>query len=268
MIAAVHLSHAFDGHAALRDVSLRVGKGEFAFLTGRSGAGKTTLLRILHGSLPAITGRARIAGHDLMRLTPRGLTLLRRDVAVVFQDFKIMMDKNVRENVGLPLEVLGVSREQIARRVDSVLAPLGLARAADLPCRVLSGGEQQRVAIARAMAGGPKVILADEPTGNLDRELALSLMEVFKQFNAHGVTILMATHNLDIVRSMPQARVLTLEAGALVSGGSAFEEGESFMDDDEGESPTRPCRPAGERPGGRTDGWDGGAPGGRPGERP
>ena len=218
MIAAVQLSHSFGGHQALRDVSFRVGKGEFAFITGHSGAGKTTLMRVLHGELPVQRGKARIAGYDLTTLGRSRLPDLRRDVAVVFQDFKIMPERSVAENVGLPLEVAGLPRDQIRRRVDSVLASLDLTRAAGLRCSVLSGGEQQRVAIARAMAGGPKVILADEPTGNLDWDMAMRLMEAFKQFHAHGVTILMATHNMEIVRATPQARVLSLQAGFLTSG--------------------------------------------------
>ena len=219
MISVVHLSHHFGRHAALRTVSFRVRKGEFAFLTGHSGAGKTTLLRLLHGDLPVRQGKASIAGYDLATLRRSQLPLLRREVAVVFQDFKILPDRTVRENVRLPLEVAGLSREQMRRRTDSVIASLGLERVADLACECLSGGEQQRVAIARAMAGSPKVILADEPTGNLDRDMAARLMDVFKEFHAHGVTILMATHNLDIVRSTPQARVLNLEAGFLLSTG-------------------------------------------------
>ncbi|GFK93716.1 Cell division ATP-binding protein FtsE [Fundidesulfovibrio magnetotacticus] len=230
MISAVQLTHAFDEHLALRAVSFRVRKGEFCFLTGHSGAGKTTLLRLLHGDLPVQRGKASIAGYDLSGLPRKNLPFLRRDVAVVFQDFKILMDRTVRENVSLPLEVCGLPREQIVRRVDSVLASLHLTRMAELPCLSLSGGEQQRVAIARAMAGGPKVILADEPTGNLDLNLAQRLMEVFKQFHAHGVTILMATHNMELVRATPQARVLSLEAGFLLAGGE--EEDEQGQADD------------------------------------
>jgi len=218
MITAVELSHRFREHLALRSASFRVAKGEFVFLTGRSGAGKTTLLRLLHGDIPVRTGMARIAGHDLRAMPHGRLPGLRRDVAVIFQDFKILPERTVRENVRLPLEVRGLPWETIARRVDSVLAMLAIGHLAALPCAVLSGGEQQRVAIARAMVGGPKVILADEPTGNLDWEMAAKLMETFKQFHAHGVTILMATHNREIVRAMPQARVLHLEAGALSSG--------------------------------------------------
>ena len=219
MIAAVQLTHAFGGHQALRAVSFRVRKGEFAFLTGHSGAGKTTLLRLLHGDLAVQRGRARIAGFDLTRIPAGQLPFLRRDVAVIFQDFKILPESTVEENVRLPLEVRGMARDQIRRRVDSVLASLDLVRVARLACQNLSGGEQQRVAIARAMAGGPKVILADEPTGNLDWNMAQRLMEVLKQFHAHGVTILMATHNMEIVRSTPQARVLSLESGLLLGGG-------------------------------------------------
>ncbi len=216
MITLVQLTHGFGARTALRDVSLRVAKGEFAFLTGHSGAGKTTLLRILHGDLPVQQGKARIAGYDLATLPRSRLPLLRRDVAVVFQDFKILPDRSVAENVRLPLEVAGLPEEQIRRRLDSVLASLGLSPLADQACATLSGGEQQRVAIARAMAGGPKVILADEPTGNLDRDMALHLLDVFKQFHAHGVTILMATHNMDLVRATPQARVLSLRGGSLL----------------------------------------------------
>ena len=220
MISAVQLHHAFGDHQALRAVSFRVAKGEFAFLTGHSGAGKTTLLRILHGELPVQRGKARIAGFDLADLKKGQLPFLRRDVALIFQDFKILMDRTAAENIRLPLEVVGMPRDQIQRRLDSVLASLNLGRIANLACASLSGGEQQLVAIARAMVSGPKVILADEPTGNLDWDMAQRLLEVFKQFHAHGSTILMATHNQDLVRSTPQARVLSLADGLLLFGGN------------------------------------------------
>lgn len=219
MISAIQLHHAFGDHQALRAVSFRVAKGEFAFITGRSGAGKTTLMRILHGELPMQRGKVRIAGYDLAALKKSQLPFLRRDVALIFQDFKILMDRTAAENIRLPLEVVGMPREQIQRRLDSVLASLGLERIANLACASLSGGEQQLVAIARAVISGPKVILADEPTGNLDWDMAQRLLEVFKQFHAHGSTILMATHNQDLVRSTPQARVLNLDDGLLLFGG-------------------------------------------------
>ena len=228
MISAYLLSHSFGSREVLRQVSFRLAAGEFAFVTGPSGAGKTTLLRLLHGELPLQQGKVLVAGHDLNRLES-GLPGLRRDVAVIFQDFKILLKRTVYDNVSLPLEVRGLGRAQIKRRVDSVLGQLAIGHLADQACIRLAGGEQQRVAIARAMVGGPKVILADEPTGNLDWDLAAQLMEVFKQFHAHGATILMATHNREIVRSTPQARVLRLEDGALRGGeedfGEGFEEG-------------------------------------------
>ncbi|MBI4807314.1 MAG: ATP-binding cassette domain-containing protein [Desulfovibrio sp.] len=226
MISAVQLHHAFGDHQALRAVSFRVAKGEFAFITGHSGAGKTTLMRILHGELPVQRGKARIAGYDLAALRKNQLPFLRREVALIFQDFKILMDRSATDNISLPLEVAGMPRDQIKRRVDSVLASLNLGRIANLACASLSGGEQQLVATARAMASGPKVILADEPTGNLDWDMAQRLLEVFKQFHAHGSTILMATHNQDLVRSTPQARVLSLESGLLLNGGDDIQEDE------------------------------------------
>jgi len=225
MIEVANLSHAFGDHPVLSEVSFRVDKGEFVFLTGRSGAGKTTLLRLLHGDLPVKNAWVSVAGFEMGGLIRRNLSFLRRHVAVVFQDFKILDDHTVWENVALPLEVLGLSREQIARRVDAVITSLGLFRMANLNCASLSGGEKQRVAIARAMVGGPKVILADEPTGNLDQDTATRLLDVFKEFHAHGVTILMATHNRSFIKATPQARVLSLEGGRLrADTPSAFEQ--------------------------------------------
>jgi len=215
MIDVAGLSHSFGSRPVLDAVSFRVAKGEFVFLTGRSGAGKTTLLRLLHGDLPVRNGTVQVAGFDMKNLTRRDLSLLRRQVAVVFQDFKILDDCTVRENVALPLEVLGLSATRIARRVDAVISSLGLSRLAHAACATLSGGEKQRVAIARAMVSGPKIILADEPTGNLDQETAWRLLDVFKQFHAHGVTILMATHNQAFIEATPQATVFSLENGRL-----------------------------------------------------
>jgi len=220
MIDVAGLSHSFASRPVLDAVSFHVAKGEFVFLTGRSGAGKTTLLRLLHGDLPVKNGTAHVAGFDLKTITRSGLSLLRRQAAVVFQDFKILDDRTVWENVVLPLEVMGLSAEQIARRVDAVVSSLGLSRMARVACANLSGGEKQRVAIARAMVSGPKIILADEPTGNLDQETAWRLLDVFKQFHAHGVTILMATHNQAFIKATPQARVFSLENGRLRQGGA------------------------------------------------
>jgi len=214
-ISAKHLSFSFGSHWALKNISFSVDKGEFVFVTGPSGAGKTTLLRILHGALALQRGAAEIAGFDLKKLTPRLLPRLRRTVSVVFQDFKVLNNKTVFENVALPLEVKGMTGQQIARRVNAVLRGLNLEQKARLKCNVLSGGEQQRVAIARAVVVSPSILLADEPTGNLDEDLANRLLEIFKQFNLHGTTILLATHNKHILDTKPDSRIIALEDGTM-----------------------------------------------------
>ena len=213
MIHIRDLSHRFGDRYALRGVSFSVEKGRFAFLTGPSGSGKTTLLRILHGTLPLQEGRVGVVGCDLSRLTSARLRQLRREVAVVFQDFKILADRSVYDNVALPLRVRGVDEKQIAQRVATVLAALRLEANATRACRGLAGGEQQRVAIARAIVAGPRLLLADEPTGNLDWDLALRLLDVLRQVNAHGTTILMATHNRELMAQVPQAPVIRLAGG-------------------------------------------------------
>ncbi|WP_457571778.1 cell division ATP-binding protein FtsE [Desulfovulcanus sp.] len=216
MIQVKHLSYNFGHNWALKDVSFEVKKGEFLFLTGPSGAGKTTLLRILHASLPVIRGHVQVAGFDLKKLSVRKHYLLRRQVSIVFQDFKILGQKTVWENVALPLQVRGMSNMHIQKRVRAVLRSLHLEGKAGCLGQELSGGEQQRVAVARAIVVNPKVLLADEPTGNLDKELAWQLLEVFNQFHIHGTTIVFATHNEEIIASNPQAKVLKLYQGQIV----------------------------------------------------
>jgi cell division transport system ATP-binding protein len=226
MLHVEGLSHAFGARAVLCDLSFSLEKGAFAFLTGPSGSGKTTLLRLLHGGLPLAAGRAVVAGHDLAApvprrasiqprerpalLPPRRLAALRRDVSMVFQDFKILPDRTVRENVALPLVVRGMERDRLDRRVASALLALGLDAVADRPCAELAGGEKQRVAIARAVVAGPKLMLADEPTGNLDGELALRILHILRQFSDHGTTVLMATHSPELVAAVPDAVVIRL----------------------------------------------------------
>jgi cell division transport system ATP-binding protein len=150
------------------------------------------------------------AGHDLASLRPAKLYQLRRDVSVVFQDFKILPERTVADNVALPLVVRGAPAARTLRRVGSVLTALGLTELAGRPCAELAGGEQQRVAIARAVVGGPRLMLADEPTGNLDWELSLRLLDILRQFSAHGTSILMATHNQALVAAAPDAQVIRL----------------------------------------------------------
>ena len=213
MIDVRGLSHRFGPRAVLSDLSFSLEKGGFAFLTGPSGSGKTTLLRLLHGSLPLQAGQAVVAGHDLAALRPARLYQLRRDVSVVFQDFKILPHRTVAQNVALPLTVRGTPKARIERRVRSVLTALRLSELANRPCAELAGGEQQRVAIARAVVAGPRLMLADEPTGNLDWELSLRLLDILRQFSAHGTAILMATHNHALVAAAPDALVVRLGGG-------------------------------------------------------
>lgn len=208
-----HISHAFSGFWALKNISLDVSAGEFIFLTGPSGAGKTTLLCLLHGTLPIQRGQAKIAGYDLRALPSSKLHLLRRDVTVVFQDFKVLPLRSVRENIALPLVVRRLPALQIQKRVSAVIRGLQLLGKEDTPCGHLSGGEQQRVAIARSIVVNPKVLLADEPTGNLDPEYSLRLLDIFGKFNAHGTTVLLATHDHNLLQSMPRARVVHLANG-------------------------------------------------------
>lgn len=215
MLKVRNLSYAFGRHWALKNISFDLAKGDFLFLTGPSGAGKTTLLHLLHGALPMQRGKAEVAGYDLNALNPGRTAMLRREVSVVFQDFKILPKRSVAANVALALEVRGMSRTLIRKRVRAVVRSLGLERKSETPCAELSGGEKQRVAIARAVVVNPKLLLADEPTGNLDRELAFRLMAVFRQFHIHGTTIVLATHNRELLTSMPQAKILCLRDGVV-----------------------------------------------------
>ncbi len=214
MIQVKHLSHSFGRHWVLKNISFSLDKGDFLFLTGPSGAGKTTLLRVLHGSLALQRGRVLIAGFDLKTLPEKRLYQLRRQVAIVFQDFRILPDKSVRDNVALPLQVRGMISGQVQKRVRAVLRGLHLDRKAGHLCREISGGEQQRVAVARAVVTNPKVLLADEPTGNLDKKLSMQLMEVFRQFHIHGTTVVLATHSENLINSLPGAKILCLKDGS------------------------------------------------------
>lgn len=210
-----HLSHNFGQNWALKDITFQLGQGEFLFLTGPSGAGKTTLLRILYGALPVLRGQATVCGLDLRLMNGFRLPALRRQLGVVFQDFKILPERTVYENVALALEVRGMARQQIDRRVRAVLRSLNIATKIDARCSALSGGEQQRVAIARAIVVNPRILLADEPSGNLDPRLSLRLMEIFKHFNAHGATVILATHSPELLKAKPDARILHLENGVI-----------------------------------------------------
>jgi cell division transport system ATP-binding protein len=203
------------GIYALRDVSLVVEKGEFVFLTGPSGAGKSTLLRLLLRQELATEGSVKVAGRDLAKLTPSQAQSYRRAVGFVFQDFKLIPSKSVLDNVGLVPRVLGATSVQQQRRTFQVLKWLGLQHRMNAYPLELSGGEQQRVAIARALVNEPALILADEPTGNLDPDLSLEIMNLFRDINSRGTTVLVATHNRELMRHVGR-RSITLDHGHLL----------------------------------------------------
>jgi cell division transport system ATP-binding protein len=203
------------GVFALRDVSFRVAKGEFVFLTGHSGAGKSTVLRLVYvGELPT-EGEVRVAGHPTQKMTNREIPRLRRRIGIVFQDFRLLADRTAEENVAFALEVTGARRDLVGPKVARVLAQVGLAAKARAFPHELSGGEQQRVAIARALVNDPFVLLADEPTGNLDERATRGVFQLLREINANGTAVVMATHDLDVVRQATY-RTIELEGGAVV----------------------------------------------------
>ena len=206
-----------DGTGALRGVSFVTSPGDMCFVTGPSGAGKSTLLKLIYCAERPTAGAVRVAGHDLSRLKPRSVPFLRRNVGVVFQDFKLLQSRTVVENVAVALEVLGLPRTRIRARVRQVLAQVGLTGRGHLRPDSLSGGEQQRVAVARAIINEPAILLADEPTGNLDDELGRDILDLLADIHGQGATLLVATHDMDAVRRFPDARRLRLDDGRLLA---------------------------------------------------
>jgi len=216
MIEAQRVSKMYSrGVYAVRDLSLRVDKGEFVFLTGPSGAGKSTLLRLLLRQDVPSEGKLIVGGRDLSRLSVRQVQAYRRSLGFVFQDFKLLPNKTVLENVAFVPRVLGMAAAQQQRRTFQVLKWVGLQhRMAAYPLE-LSGGEQQRIAIARALVNDPIIILADEPTGNLDPDLSLEIMNLFREINARGTTVVVATHDRELIRRVGR-RAIALEHGRAV----------------------------------------------------
>jgi cell division transport system ATP-binding protein len=216
VIEAHHISKRYGrGVYALRDLSLRVDKGDFIFLTGPSGAGKSTLLRLLLRQDVPTEGRLVVGGRDLATLTANQVQSYRRSVGFVFQDFKLLPTKTVLENVALVPRALGMPSTQQQRRTFQVLKWVGLQHRMSAFPLELSGGEQQRIAIARSLVNDPLIILADEPTGNLDPDLSLEIMNLFREINARGTTVMVATHDRELIRRVGR-RALTLDHGRFV----------------------------------------------------
>lgn len=210
----VHKRYA-NGREALSGVSFDLQRGEFAFLTGPSGAGKSTLLRLIALIERPTRGTVVVNNHNTSRMPRRKIPAFRQRLGVVFQDHKLLYDRTVFDNVALPLVIMGATKREIERRVRAALDQVGLLGRESHPPITLSTGEQQRVGIARAVAPRPDVLIADEPTGNLDPELSLEIMELFTRFNEVGVTLLIATHDLELIDRLPHRR-LRLAGGQLV----------------------------------------------------
>lgn len=216
MIEMQHVYKLYpNGVKALSDLSLTVNKGEFVFVVGQSGAGKSTLIKMLIREIVPDKGVLKVNGRDLMRMKRREVPYLRRSIGVVFQDFRLLYNCSVYDNIYFALRVTGVSERDIKRRIPEVLGMVGLGDRLKCTPRELSGGEQQRVSLARALATVPSIIIADEPTGNLDPKTSQEIMNIMMTINIRGTTVIMATHDKDIVNCMQQ-RVVVLQKGCLV----------------------------------------------------
>ena len=200
---------------ALDDITCSIRRGEFVFVTGASGAGKTTFLKLLYGAERADRGRVVVIGRPMGELRPRQLPELRRRIGVVYQDFKLIPYKNIFQNIALPLRINGMAEREVKQRVWSVLKQVGLTTKVETLPPMLSGGEQQRVALARALVAEPTILLADEPTGNLDPTLTMTIMGLLKEAHRRGATVVVATHDDSIIERMPE-RTLMLEWGKIV----------------------------------------------------
>ena len=217
MIVFQKVSRLFtDGSRGVNEISFQINEGEFVFFIGPSGAGKTTIMKLLRREAMASSGAILIKDKDLGELEKEDVPELRRQVTMCFQDFKLLNDRTVFENVALSLEIAGVDDQEVLKRVSEVLTKVGLKKKGGFFPIQLSGGELQRVGIARAIVGEPEVLIADEPTGNLDPTSALKILKLFKEINLSGTTVLVATHNSELVDKF-QERVISLDKGQIVS---------------------------------------------------
>lgn len=217
MIKLEHVSKSYSvGVPALNDVSIHIEEGEFVFVVGNSGSGKSTLIKLLLKELEPTEGTITINGKNLGAIRRKQIPRYRRNVGVVFQDFRLLKDRNVYENVAFAQRVIGTSTRKIRSSVPMILSMVGLAAKYKSFPKQLSGGEQQRVAIARALVNQPKILLADEPTGNLDNHNAWEIMKLLDEINQRGTTVVVVTHNMEIVKAMKK-RVITMKKGVIVS---------------------------------------------------
>lgn len=228
IITLTNVSKAYStGSPALKGVNLHINRGEFVFIVGDSGSGKSTLIKLLLRELTISDGYINVMGYDLSKIKHRKIPKFRRNIGIVFQDFRLLKDRNVYENVAFAQRIIQKSNKEIKKNVPSILAIVGLAGKYKAKPKQLSGGEQQRVALARALVNQPTVLLADEPTGNLDPKNSWEIMKLLEQINENGTTVLVVTHNREIVNAM-QKRVVTLKKGVIVSD----EEKGGYIDED------------------------------------
>ena len=203
------------GNVALQDINVHIEPGEFVFVVGPSGAGKSTFIKMLFREVLPTTGSIFVNGVDILKLTPKEIPYMRRQLGIIFQDYRLLPDRTVYENVAFAMQVIETPHRKIKRRVLNVLDLVGLRHRANAYPNELSGGEQQRIAIARAIVNDPLLVIADEPTGNLDPDTSWDIMEIFKEINATGTTIVMATHDKEVVDAMGK-RVIAIESGRIV----------------------------------------------------
>lgn len=217
MIKLEHVSKTYEkGVQAITDVNLHIAPGEFVFIVGKSGSGKSTLIKLLQKELTPTHGKIMVNKRDIGNISRKNIPAYRRNIGVVFQNFRLLQDRTVYENVAFAMRVVEAPKKQIKKKVPQMLSLVGLAAKYRSFPKELSGGEQQRVAIARALVNEPKILLADEPTGNLDNHNAWEIMKLLDEINKRGTTVVVVTHNMDIVKAMNK-RVITIRKGVIVS---------------------------------------------------